>query len=106
MPRVHQVAVSSTAVSRRKPHATQSAVLQSFNQYGGAYSFGHSIDSHPTLGPFPHGREEFSLPGFLPPNDTVNSKSVVGVTPGNSSVVTGFQVDEFTCIWLAEHFVA
>ena len=39
-------------------------------------------------------------------NDTVNSKSVVGVKPGDSGVVIGYQVDEFTCLWSVECFVA
>ena len=36
----------------------------------------------------------------------VNSESVMDVKPGDSSVVIGYQVDEFTCTWSAEQFVA
>ena len=36
----------------------------------------------------------------------VNSESVVGIKPGDSGVVIGYQVDEFTCTWSAEQFVA
>ena len=42
----------------------------------------------------------------MPSDDTVNSESVMGVKPGDSSVVTGYQVDEFTCTWSAEWFFA
>ena len=31
---------------------------------------------------------------------------MVDVKPGDSSVVIGYQVDEFTHTWLAEHFIA
>ena len=37
---------------------------------------------------------------------TVDSKSVMGIKPGDSSVVIGYQVDEFTHTWSAELFVA
>ena len=30
----------------------------------------------------------------------------MGIKPGDSGVVTGYQVDEFTCTWSAEWFVA
>ena len=33
-------------------------------------------------------------------------KSVMGVKPGDSGVVIGYQVDKFTCTWSAEQFVA
>ena len=36
----------------------------------------------------------------------VDSQSVLGIKPGDSSVVIGYQVDEFTHIWSAEQFVA
>ena len=36
----------------------------------------------------------------------VNSESVMGIKPGDSSVVTVYQVDEFTHTWSAEQFVA
>ena len=41
-----------------------------------------------------------SLPGCVPPDNMVNFKSVVGIKPGDSGVVIGYQVNEFTCIWL------
>ena len=43
---------------------------------------------------------------LVPSDDVVNSESVMCVKPGNSSVVIGYQVDEFTCTWSAEQFVA
>ena len=43
-----------------------------------------------------HSREQSSLPGIVPPSDSVDSKSVVGIKPGDSSVMIGYQVDEVT----------
>ena len=43
--------------------------------------------------------------GLVPSDDTVNSESVVGIKPGDSSVVIGYQVDEFTHTWSTEWFV-
>ena len=53
-----------------------------------------------------HGGEGSSFPGLVPPNNMVNSKSAVGIKPGDSGVVTGYQVDGFTDTWSAEQFVA
>ena len=36
----------------------------------------------------------------------VDSDSVMGIKPGDSGVVIGYQVDEFTCTWSAKWFVA
>ena len=44
------------------------------------------------------------FPDLVPSDDAVNS--VMGIKPGDSSVVIGYQVDEFTCTWSAEQFVA
>ena len=38
--------------------------------------------------------------------NTVSSESVVDIKPGDSSVLVGYQLDEFTHTWLAECFVA
>ena len=35
------------------------------------------------------------FPGLVPLNDLVNFESVVGIKPGDSSVVTGYQVDVY-----------
>ena len=91
-------------MSRGKPHANLTAVLQSFNQYGGAYNLGGSAEFAQSLHhPYVRGGV---FPGFVPPNDRVDSESMVETKPDDSSVVTGFPVDEFTCTLLAEHFVA
>ena len=50
--------------------------------------------------------EESPVPGLVPSDDIVDSKSVMGIKPGDSGVVIGYQVDEFTHIWSAEQFVA
>ena len=42
----------------------------------------------------------------MPSDDAVNSDSVMGIKPGDSGVVIGYQVDEFACTWSAEQFVA
>ena len=47
-----------------------------------------------------------SLPGFVPPIDMFDLKSVVDIQPGDFSVVIGYKVDEFTHIWSLEFFVA
>ena len=36
----------------------------------------------------------------------VMANSVVGVKPGDSGMVIGYQVDEFTCTWSSEFFIA
>ena len=51
-------------------------------------------------------REGSSFPGLVPSGDAVTSYSVMGIKPGDSGVVVGYQVDEFTCTWSAEWFVA
>ena len=42
----------------------------------------------------------------MPSDDAVDSESVMGIKPGDSGVVIGYQVDESTHIWSAEQFVA
>ena len=57
-----------------------------------------------------HVGEGSSFPGLVPSDDTVNSDSAMGITPGDSGVVIVYQVDEFTHTWStewsAEWFVA
>ena len=69
---------------------------------------------HTTLGaqqshliPLPslHGGDGPSFPGLDPPSDIFTCKSVVGIKTGDSSVVIGYQVYDFTCTWLTEHFI-
>ena len=42
----------------------------------------------------------------MPSDDAVNSDSVMGIKPGDSGVVIGYQVDEFTRTWSADQFMA
>ena len=102
-PGMHRVAAPSATLGRVEPSATHSAVPQLF---GGAYSLGGSIESHLIPPLSLHDREGSSFPGLVPSDDAVNSDSVLGIKPGDSSVVIGYQVDEFTCTWSAEQFVA
>ena len=97
------MAAPAATLGRVDPSATHSAVPQPI---GGLYSLGDSIESHPILLPSLHDGEVSSFPGLVPSDDTVDSDSVMGIKPGDSSVVIGFQVDEFTCTWSAEQFVA
>ena len=53
-----------------------------------------------------HVEEGSSFPALVPPNDTVDPESVVDMKSGDSGVVIGYQVDEFTHTWSAECFVA
>ena len=74
--------------------------------FGGAYSLGGSVESHLIPLPSLHDGEGSSFPGLVPSDDVVDSDSVMGIKPGDSGVVIGYQVDEFTHIWSAEQFVA
>ena len=42
----------------------------------------------------------------MPSDDVVDSDSVMGIKPGDSGVMIGYQVDEFTRTWSAQQFVA
>ena len=64
------------------------------------------MGSHAIPPPSLHDGEGSSFPGLVPSDDMVDSESVMGIKPGDSSVVIGYQVDEFTHIWSAEQFVA
>ena len=55
------------------------------------------MESHLILLPSLSDGERSSFPGLVPSDDTVNSDSVMGIQPGDSRVVIGYQVDEFTC---------
>ena len=73
---------------------------------GRVYGLGGSIESHPIPLPSLCDGEGSSFPGLVPSDDVVDSDSVMGIKPGDSSVVIGYQVDEFTQTWSAEGFVA
>ena len=62
--------------------------------------------SHLILLPPLHSGEESSFQGLVPPDDRVYSESVMGIKPGDSGVVIGHQVGEFTHNWSTEPFVA
>ena len=97
---------SSLCLEQGEPHATHLTVSQPFQLYGGAYRFWGLAESHLIPLPSPHGREGSSFQGNVPADDTGNSESVVGVKPGDSFEVIGYQVDEFTCTLSAEHLIA
>ena len=105
-PGMHRVAAPSATLSRVEPSATQSAVPQPSNLFGWAYRLRGLAESYPIPLPSLHGGEGSSFPGLLPSDDMVDSESVMGIKAGDSSVVIGYQVDEFTCTWSAEWFVA
>ena len=69
---------------------------------GGVYSLGGSIESHLIPPPSLHDGVGSSFPGLVPSEDAVDSDSVMGIKSGDSGVVIGYQVDEFTCTWSAE----
>ena len=102
-PGMHRVAAPTATVGRVEPSATHLAVPQPI---GGVYSLGGSIESHLIPPPSLHGGEGSSFPGLVLSDDVVNPDSVMAVKPGDSSVVIGYQVDEFTRTWSAEWFVA
>ena len=103
---MHRVAAPSATLGRGEPSTTQLAVPQPPHLYGGAYSLGGSVRSHPIPPPSLHDGKGSSFPGLVPSDDTVDSESVMGIKPGDSSLVIGYQVDEFTCTWSAEWFIA
>ena len=64
------------------------------------------MESHLISLPSLHDGEGSSFPGLVPTDDAVNSESVIGIKPGDSSVVIRYKADEFTHTWSAERFVA
>ena len=56
-PGMHRVAAPSTTLGWWEPSATQSAVPQPFHLYGGAYSLGSLVESHPIPQPSLHDGE-------------------------------------------------
>ena len=108
-PSMHRVAVPSTTLSGGESSATQSPVPQPSHLHGGAYSFGgwQRVTQSLCL-PYMVGRGS-TFPGFVPSDDTVNSESVMAIKPGDSGVVIGYQVEEFTCTpglgeWFGAHY--
>ena len=105
MPGMHRVAAPSATLGRGEPSATQSAVPQPSHQCGGSYSFGAPRRVTRSLC-LPYMVRGYSFPGLVPSDDMVDSESVLGMKHGDSGVVIGYQVDEFTHTWSAEQFVA
>ena len=101
-PGLHLVAAPSATLSRGEPSATHSVFP---TIWWGIQPWG-SVESHPIPLPSLHDGEGSCFPGFVPSNDAVTSDPVMGIKPGDSGVVIGYQVDEFTCTWSAEWFVA
>ena len=70
------------------------------------YMVGHTAlgawQSHPIPLPSLHGGQGSSFPGLVPSDATVNSESAMGIKPGDSGVVIGYQIDEFMHTWSAE----
>ena len=95
------MAAPSATLGRAESSATHSAVPQPI---GGVYGLGGSVESHPIPPPFLCDGEGSSFPGLVPSDDTVDSDSVMGIKPGDSGVLIGYQVDEFTHTWSAECF--
>ena len=71
---------------------------------------GHAVlgaqQGHPIPLPSLHDGEGSSFPCLVPSDDMVNSESVMGIKSGDSGVVIGYQVDEFTHTWSTEWFGA
>ena len=89
----------SATLGRVEPSATHSAVPQPI---GGVYGLGGSIESHPIPLPSLHDGEGPSFPGLVPSDDAVDSDSVMGIKPGDSGVVIGYQVvlvSILACLW-------
>ena len=86
-PGMHRVAAPSATLGRVESSATHSAVPQPL---GGVYSLGGSTESHLIPPPSLHDGEGSSFPGLVPSDDVVNSDSVMGIKPGDSSMVIGY----------------
>ena len=97
------MAAPSATLGKMEPSATHSPVPQPL---GGVHSLWGSIESHPIPLPSLHDGEGSSFPGLVPSDDALDSDSVMGIKPGDSGVVIGYQFDEFTHTWSAEQFVA
>ena len=95
-----------TAFIRGQLHTTHFSCPQQFHQYNRAFSFMGSGETYLIPLPFLHDRKGSSFPFSTSLSDTVYSESVMGIKPGDSGVMIGYWVDEFTHIWLAKHFIA
>ena len=101
---MHRVAAPSTNLSRGSLMLLNQLFPSHPISIYGAYIFGGLGESHPIHLPSLHGGES-SLPGLVPFHDMVDCESVLGIKPGDSSVVIGYQVYGFTHTCSAEQFV-
>ena len=100
---MHRVAAPSVTLGR----GSLLLLIQLWpNHLVGHTPLGASVESHLIPPPSLHDGEGSSFPGLVPSDDVVNSDSVMGIKPGDSGVVIGYQVDEFPGTWSAEQFVA
>ena len=102
-PRMHRLAVPYTTLSR-----WSLMLLNLLFPNHPIYMVGHTaLGPWQRVTPIPqpslHGGEGSYFPGLVPSDDTVDSESVMGIIPGDSGVVIGYQVDEFTHTWSAEY---
>ena len=97
---MYKVAASSTALSRRELYATQSGVLQPFQQYGWAHSSGSLADSHTIPGlPYMVGRGLLFQVQF-DQMIHIDSESMEGIQPGDSGVIIGIRL---MCLFALVH---
>ena len=104
MPGMHSVAAPS-ATLRRGSLLLLSLLFPNHPIYMVGHTALGAWQSHPIPLPSLYDGEGSST-GLVPSDNTVNSESVMDIKPGDSSVVIGYQVDELTCTWSAEQFVA
>ena len=90
-PGMYRLAAPSTTLSRGAL-CYSSAVSQPSHLYGGPYSFGDLAESHLIPPPSLHGGEGSSFPGLVPSVNMANFESAMGIKPGDSGVVFGYQV--------------
>ena len=100
---MHRVAAPSTTLSRGNIMLLCLLFPSHPIYMVGHTALGGLAESHPIPPPSLHGSKGSSFPGLVLSNDTVNSESPMGVKPGDSGVVIGYQVDEFTHTWSAVH---
>ena len=100
---IHRVAASSTTLNREEHYAAPCCSPAIPSIWWGIQLWGLGRES-PNPSAFPTWCPSF--PCLVPSNDTVNSEAVMGIKPGDSRLVIGYQVDEFTHTWSSEQLVA
>ena len=102
-PGMHRVAAPTATLGRVEPSASHSAVPQPIC---GVYSIGGSLESHLIPLPSLHDGEGLLFQVWCHQMMWLILILLWALKPGDSSVVIGYQVDEFTHTWSAEWFVA